>query len=1438
MSSWSYRVVGAHKTYNDPREMMTDILTNVTMRTGVPEPSRLSYMNAFVKLLSRKDFKYEDLGYTAYDILYCFRPLCFLESVRIRNSIFRALRHFIKTEEHVDIFNKLKYDYLIAREVTAGGLQLCRRIIVVSPQKLTHAPVRAVVAFTHPSHTDNLQSAALALLAEIALLNADLFITCGGVSAIIRNLSCLKSPKMTEALLGSLLYLVNKPETRAKAGINLQCLTGSVYMDRGLNSKNNSTTESTVRWCTTAMVCLLRSWTGILHLCQGKRQAITSIVDSLYVTHLQKPILEVLYKLFDLTQPDWTDEITVALEAVHPSKWSDSFRIAEGFIAAEAQSLFPHLAKTRVNLIEVHRAFVLYLFLKANVLEAIVHVVVSDDTFLSVHATILLGELLHLVHTILPPELISLTPGLPNLLSYAVRGRPVNIVPQSTIFENEELPNNAYEELFGPGFTMDQSLLTNSDVEPSKEAQERALRAVCAMSYLHKRPPGPSLYLRHLISWIKSSESPLSEKPQPLAKHSPLSSCDESIKESGVLAERDPYTWNWDVIRAILKRHGETLRKTTDSNKKLFLRRLINFLLPVTGQYGRTELVSNRKSNNLLTLAGLDLISMLLLAPEESECEKLLFELLGGIRTQFLDLARCSTSRSAHDCHLSPINISNSLCQDYFLMVGHLSTSEQGRKALTTTGIYTQLLDLVASTNQDCYIKLIVSTMDFANDEQAKNILKKIFESKSISCRLYATKSLHAMMRIGVGHDRQLMSFLVGLIVDQLSDEDRNVAAVALNAIQEASHSKEYVEAIVEQRPCLMRHGDNGLLVLVRCLSTEEGFRRLHQANFVTAQLAKWGTHYNYRYVNIVEGLLASEGNQSTEVFLPPHLYQQLASHQTGLAMVLANDHVIKLVQVLEHGDCSTDEQILEMKAALYALSGIAGVMDINVLSSMIRIATHCLVYSLRAVAFTAISNVATSVQGEEKLKSLGWYSVKHDRHEMWPLVTPTEEDTPNIIFERNVVVRENKSPLFDLPEEDDNLEDIDKEEFFWGVPGGRTQRIRERRSATLPHSTTPSSYYHNRSYSESKAEHSDSSDYTNEHIVHYKSESGRKSRSNSYTDSSTSGDSTYGMRHYSVSDRVPTLSPIPSAGSLTAFNPQTTKRTSLTSNFSRSSLRGSRQSILRSLEQSSTFPLGLITYGDLLCSPSPRQKHTLNELQWSETPAIEEPDFSTLETSLIDTTSLQSNSNDGLDVPMPIYMGICLPAQIGCLFPKEEINLVKKHVSFISESLKVQGLQDLKNPSFHKEICFLGPQGCHNMMVNTSECEPSYLVEGDLELDKETLENDSVDSSMTDVQSFVDKPMPIIFKSRIVIRNELARMIEQLSNPILHKTCKQSLLQIKQAHGDLFQDICVFSDVCHILSTCQVRVASRDFVNKLFDSAFDEIWHDVAVYLKEHITY
>lgn len=58
-------------------------------------------------------------------------------------------------------------------------------------------------------------------------------------------------------------------------------------------------------------------------------------------------MLDLLYELLCLAQPEWSDEISVALEAVDPSHTQDSFRLAEGFVAAEGKAVLPHLSKCR-----------------------------------------------------------------------------------------------------------------------------------------------------------------------------------------------------------------------------------------------------------------------------------------------------------------------------------------------------------------------------------------------------------------------------------------------------------------------------------------------------------------------------------------------------------------------------------------------------------------------------------------------------------------------------------------------------------------------------------------------------------------------------------------------------------------------------------------------------------------------------------------------------------------------------------------------------------------------------------------------------------------------------------------------------------------------------------------------------------------------------------
>lgn len=102
--------------------------------------------------------------------------------------------------------------------------------------------------------------------------------------------------------------------------------------------------------------------------------------------------MDLLYELLGLPQPEWTDELSVALSAVDPAEPQASWRLNEGFVAAEGRSVLPHLTRTTPSITDVHLALLLYCFLETGLLGALAEVIATSDTFISVRATVLLGE--------------------------------------------------------------------------------------------------------------------------------------------------------------------------------------------------------------------------------------------------------------------------------------------------------------------------------------------------------------------------------------------------------------------------------------------------------------------------------------------------------------------------------------------------------------------------------------------------------------------------------------------------------------------------------------------------------------------------------------------------------------------------------------------------------------------------------------------------------------------------------------------------------------------------------------------------------------------------------------------------------------------------------------------------------------------------------------
>ncbi|XP_066994227.2 rapamycin-insensitive companion of mTOR [Anabrus simplex] len=1550
-------------------ENAREILINVCKKHGLSEGKRFNYLNALVKLITKSDVGAGELGFTVEEIQCCLRVALVHEASQVRAAALRAVRYLLKEESDVKTMNSLRYSVLIARSLDINlrnemervqALRLVRRMLVLAPAEFPPSLMRSLVSLANGAaeEKDRMLRACLATLAEICVLNSEVFMLCGGVSAISRNILDCQMPRIAESLCGVLLFLLNSPATRSRAAVHLQALAAP-YCDFHWDSTRHREEREVRFHCSRlALLSVLRSWPGVLHFCHpANNSGLRSLVDILYVKQLEvrKAVLDLLYDLLGLPQPQWTDEFSVALEAVDPSYPRDAWKLSEGFVAAEGRAILPHLAKNRPNLVEIHLALLLYTFLEVGLLEAIVEVVVTSDTFISVRATILLGELLQLVHVLLPSECCNLTPCLPNLLAQASIAADANM-------------------------------------------RQQALASVAALADLHqmlKRRPAPaSLFLDQLLQmggWGRTGiEEPAGSKlkrEKSKLYQLLLKDSDDILRESAVLTNKDGFSWNWNVVRAVLKSSSDSLKKLEDSNHRTFLRRLVHYFKPSNNRFSRVEL-GNKRQTHMYTLAGCELLDCLL-DSDEPEAAKLLTELLADIWVQ---LEAITSSKSAHDCLFSPQHVSNSLCQDYFLFIGRLCRTSRGMRVLDKAGILQQLLNLVVSTNHECYVKLVVSSLDYSIDGMPRVILGKVLTAPSEASRLYATQFLLVLLRARLP---DFSKWGIELLVNQLYDQSRTVSLAAISILSEAAEEKAYLDAVVSLRPSLLHLGDKGLLLLIRFLSTSTGFTFLHDANFVTNQLDRWATSYNYRYVRLVEGELhdsltlhqrGEDGHYSRrvtsakhcvrDVYVPPHLYGQLVQHERGMQLLVREGRLSPLFQCVHLQRCSTEQEILELKAALWACghigtspAGVTLLAEEGVFSAVTRVAESSPVYSLRGTAFYVLGLLATTFQGANELAKTGWLCVRHNRHERWPVIEP-EVEVVAAEGDRNSLSSgaagwdlepggAHHSNFYLEGDEDESLASGDEgmmlEEstssarwtYFTDISRQRKpsygSSVQQRKSQTLPHWHSPRGGLvvpprHIRSLSESKQSSGDWSlepsaetapVHRGRELQHLPSIAPRadetKSRSNSCTDSSGVSSCDSGLGKHTTSERIQTLSPIPSSTSLNTLKSAGINRRSSMSSGRKHSMQGSITSegtpsspdtrisqqdllgyaTLRSLhryrrpvysDSSSLAAEELLGFDDPCAGVSARAIERNSERQHQnpmlcefEAPIPPQLLSGGSSASLAARTYYGSRSNIGGQQGIPreseltqqCYMGICLPRQLGAVFPQdgqsdpqvqttpnrrrgsasfsemEQVQEVGEETETTSSSesddpdnlLKPQATgfatdsyrhsaatclsccrrrdRKISTSSYHRhrtdtesscgggESPILYPR--RRKSHSTSSCvlgaTPGGSVESSNSLDMGSSQQD-------------DAAAP----SKALIRREILKHVSRMSNPVWNKVSKQALLQLKQKHASIFQDVCLYSAVCHRMDSSTYRLVARRFIQELFlDLNFDVLYEEPA---------
>ncbi|CAN9504696.1 unnamed protein product [Ophioblennius macclurei] len=976
----------------DPAENIREILQNVAQQRGVPNTHKLGHLNNLVKLLCHVGVSEERFGFTFEEIIICLRLALLNEAKEVRAAGLRALRHLTRDSGVLEKLLLLQVDYLIARCIDiqqsneverTQALRLARKMLSVNALLFPPSITNSLIAVGNDGlqQRDRMARACTAIVCELSLKNPAAVAQRGGLSTVLKSVTDCQLSRINEALITTILHLLNHPHTRQyiRSDVGLEQIlapyTDFHYRHTAELAEGQLQEDREARFTASKMsiVASFRSWSGIISLCKTGSSGIQSLIGLFCIPNMevQKALLEVLFEVFLLAPPSATADFSEALTSIDPNRFQDSWRLSRGFVASEAKSLLPHRSSSRPNLMNNYLAFVLSAFIKSGLLESLVEVITSSTDMVSVQATILVGELLHMANSLLPHSHSHHLHCLPSLINMAA----------------------AFD---GP---YEKRLRAGTAVNRLKRFHERKKRGVRASS----------LYLDHILRTSGQSQGSRDPFSRSNRDNSLLKDTEDTLmsimRDSHVLSHKDNLDWNWDLIETVLKWPNISLRGSKDENMHKFVQRLISFYKPSSALYGRLEL--RHPQAKQLTMVGCHFMDFLLASEEDGQAY---------LEDLVRDVVLCLFSPAGLRAERS--RLLATLSQKYFLLLGTLSAHPYGIKVLEKCSVFQCLLRLCGVRNQEQLLKLSVSMLDYSRDGLARIVLSKVLTAASDTCRLYATQHLRVLLRVGVEF---FTNWGMELLVTQLHDRSRAVSMEALDILDEACEDKTNLHALTEIRPALTHLGHKGMLLQLRFASISKGFSYLSERGYIKKQLEEWQKEYNLLYVDLIEGQLnealttyrqptggessvqrSSQRHQRPSVYLPVHLYGQLVQEKTGCQLLQTQGVVPNLSSLVRHPVLEHWKGIKELKAALWALGhvgssnwGVKLLQEDGLIPDLVSLAHHCEVLSVRGTCLYVLGLISKTWQGCDTLKHHGWDAVRHSLNVLWPVVPEELEPAP-----------------------------------------------------------------------------------------------------------------------------------------------------------------------------------------------------------------------------------------------------------------------------------------------------------------------------------------------------------------------------------------------------------------------------------------------------------
>ncbi|KAF8272211.1 Rapamycin-insensitive companion of mTOR, N-term-domain-containing protein [Lactarius quietus] len=876
-----------------------------------------------------------------------------------RATAYRLLRHMLVDAESVKRLHEQPLDWFIVKSLALDNkhtmekeqaIKLIRAIVTIGSQRkdsnhascsgtvpLSERVVRAFIAVAEQPD-DPFRSVAIQTLAEIMLIDVQCVSKAGGIRVLLQTLS-EGHPALASLLIPVFLYIIDSPSTRKylRPGQDLEiALSGH---------------QQRLKDICRSIVCMLRTWSGLMYFCMDDMRAIRSLIDTLRIPSLEprEIVLDMFFELLNIKTPEWYNAFISGRRLTVYRKARQVSRTNGSETAVQQRQPEP------LRLTDQYIALLLLIFTKAGLLEALTSMFQETTTGsnLSRKGILLMAEVLQLANKVLP-------------LSLAAK---IQLVPD--VFRLASDYKQGEHRIIGTSAL--------SSIDSFNRNRTRLETAVAAAG---NRPRANSVE-----DAIRRGQRQVEQVRIKMGLQMDDKTFQAALLETQVTLTKDHTKWNFETLQELVE--GPLLNpKRMEEAIKLsprFLRRLMTFFHPFTHRFSDIE---RNKANMRWVKLGCTLLTTLLASLDGQRFLSSEDDLLKQLTRSFAQLDPFNGAPES-DPIFSKKRVAETLTYGYLEMLGTLSKHKEGIEYVDGKAkLFTAFYHLSELRSREDLIKGIIENIDYSIDGHPRIVLSKALTSSYKHIRLYATKHLSEMIL----HSPTANTWTLRLLLTQLYDPAMEVCQLATQFLEEACESVDILRLVVAMQPTLDHLGDVGHGLLLKFMSTPVGFRYLFDSGYIYREMDIWFHERNIHYVVEIEVWLAKtmefipvddeDDIPSFDGVVPPHFYGEMAKTELGCQVLHEKCHFSEFALFIrQHGHEKEDpELILKLKSILWTVGNIGSstgglpfLEEEDIIPVILEIAAQSSVLSVRGTCFFVLGLISATPQGAEILSDYGW---------------------------------------------------------------------------------------------------------------------------------------------------------------------------------------------------------------------------------------------------------------------------------------------------------------------------------------------------------------------------------------------------------------------------------------------------------------------------------